>query len=88
MSIPSTGLSKYEKASGELGGRSARGPPARDPLLVTINDAKFLLGLGRTSIYELVAQKKLKLKKIGRRSLIVFESIRELIEEDEGAAAA
>ena len=84
MSIASTGLSKYEKAGGELGARSARGPPPpRDPLLVTINEAGRLLGIRRTTLYKLVAEKKLKLKKIGRRSLIVFTSIQELIKEDE-----
>jgi excisionase family DNA binding protein len=87
MSIPSTGLSKYEKVSGELGGRSTRSPPARDPLFVTINEAKRLTGLGRTSIYKLVDEKKLTLKKVGRRSLIVFSSILDLIEgKDETAA--
>jgi excisionase family DNA binding protein len=88
MSIPSTGLSKYEKPGGELGTRSARGPPApRDPFFVTINEAGRLLGIRRTTLYKLVAEKKLKLKKIGRRSLIVFESIRELIEEGDEEAA-
>jgi excisionase family DNA binding protein len=87
MSIPATGLSKYEKAGGELEVRSARGPTVRDPLLVTINEAKRLTGLGRTSIYKLVDEKKLTLRKVGRRSLIVFASILDLIEEDEQTAA-
>jgi excisionase family DNA binding protein len=86
MSIPSTGLSKYERPHGELGTSSARGPPSRDPFLVTIKEAARLLGIKRTSAYKLIAQKKLKLKKIGRRSLITFESIRELAEEDEEQA--
>jgi hypothetical protein len=61
----STGLSKYEKAGGELGGRSARGPsPQRDPLLVTINEAKRLTGLGRTSIYKLVDEKNSRSKRL------------------------
>jgi excisionase family DNA binding protein len=82
MSIPSTALSKCEKPCGELGTRIARGPPARDPLAVTIQEAMRLLGVGRTTLYGLVAAKKLKLKKIGRRSLITFVSLRELIEEE------
>jgi hypothetical protein len=87
MAVASTGLSKYEKPGGELGGRSARVPPApRDPLLVTINETKRLTGLGRTSIYKLVDEKKLTLKKVGRRSLIVFASILDLIEENEETA--
>jgi excisionase family DNA binding protein len=84
MSIPSTGLSKCERPHGELGTSSARGPP---PILVTINEAMRLLSVKRTTVYKLIAAKKLKLKKIGRRSLITFDSIRELVEEDEEEAA-
>ena len=79
MSIPSTALSKYEKPHARLGARSPRGPPC-DPLAVTLNEACRLSGLGRTKIYELVDAKQLKLIKVGRRSLIVFKSLRELIE--------
>ena len=46
-----------------------------------------LLGVGRTMLYGLVAAKKLKLKKIGRRSLIVFKSLWELVENDEGQSS-
>jgi hypothetical protein len=85
MSVPSTGLSKYEKAGGELGGRSARGPsPQRDPLLVTINEAKRLTGPHQ--YLQAGRRKKLTLKKVGRRSLIVFASILDLIEENEETA--
>ena len=64
--------------------RSARAAPC-NPLAVTIREASRLTGLGRTTLYQLIAGKKLKLKKIGRRSLIVFQSLRELIEEAEDA---
>jgi len=87
MSIPSTGLSKYEKASGELGGRSARGPPLAIRCSSPLTKPKRLTGLGRTSIYKLVDEKKLTLKKVGRRSLIVFSSILDLI-EGEGETVA
>ena len=45
-----------------------------------------LLGVKRTTLYKLVAAKKLKLKKIGRRTLITFESIRELVEQEDDEA--
>jgi excisionase family DNA binding protein len=86
MSIPSTGLSKHEKPA-ELGARGARAPP-RDPLTVTIREAMRLTGLGRSTIYKLIGAKKLKLRKIGTRTLIIFESLRELIEDTEADTAA
>ena len=63
MSIPSTGLSKYEKPGGELGACYGQSPPLHDPLAVTIREAMRLSGLKRTTLYKLVAAKKLKLKK-------------------------
>ena len=87
MSIQSTALSKYERPHGELGTSSARGPPSRDPFFVTITEAMRLLGIKRTSIYKLIAAKKLKFKKIGKRTLITFESIRQLAEEGDEEAA-
>jgi excisionase family DNA binding protein len=44
--------------------------------LNSVNDSRALLGgIGRTKIYELIQQKKLKLVKVGRRSMITGESI-------------
>ena len=50
-----------------------------DPVTVTIQNAVHILGLGRTTIYELIGQGKLKTIKIGRRRLITTDSIRALI---------
>jgi excisionase family DNA binding protein len=48
-------------------------------LLLPVNNAAANLGLGRTKIYELIADGDLKLVKIGKKSLITVASIEALI---------
>lgn len=50
-----------------------------EPLAVSINDASKALGLGRTSIYALIAVGRLEAFKLGRRTLIRADSIRRLV---------
>jgi excisionase family DNA binding protein len=54
-------------------------PP--EPQAYRFEDAARVLGIGRTSVYELVAEGKLKKVTIAGRSLITAESIRQLIQE-------
>ena len=49
------------------------------PRLLSIKQAVYQLGLGRSSIYELLAAGKLRSVKIGRRRCIPREAIDELI---------
>ena len=51
-----------------------------DIIAVSINDAARALGLGRTSIYSLINERKLEARKLGRRTLVTTESIRALID--------
>lgn len=51
-----------------------------DPLTVTVNEASRLLGIGRTKLYELIAQGKLDTLKIDKRTLIKTASIRALVD--------
>ena len=51
-----------------------------EQLTVTVGGASAALGLGRTKIYALVAEGKLKKRKVGRRTLITTESIRALVD--------
>ena len=60
--------------------------PAQPPVLVTVRAARSLTGLGNTKIYELIGAKKLKSITVGRRRLIVFASIEDLIKANEEAA--
>ena len=56
--------------------------PKPVPILsVTIADACRLTGIGRSTLYELVADGRLPLAKIGRRSVIPFPALRDLISQ-------
>jgi excisionase family DNA binding protein len=50
-----------------------------EPLVYSINDTAKALGLGRTSIYAMIADGRLEAFKLGRRTLVKTESIRRLI---------
>ena len=49
------------------------------PVSATIDDTCQITGLGRTKVYELISQGKLKAVAIGRRRLVLYSSIEELI---------
>jgi excisionase family DNA binding protein len=51
-----------------------------EPIAVSINDTARALGLGRTSIYQLIAEGKLEAFKLGRRTLVRVDSIRRLVD--------
>lgn len=59
--------------------RSSSGGRANLPLLLSIKQATYELGLGRTVIYELISTGKLKSVKIGRRRCVPREAIEEFI---------
>lgn len=50
-----------------------------EQLAVSINDTARALGMGRTSVYEMIADGRLEAFKLGRRRLVKAESIRRLI---------
>jgi excisionase family DNA binding protein len=50
-----------------------------EPIAISIKDTASTLGLGRTSIYVLIGQGKLQTVKIGRRTLVLVNSIRLLV---------
>jgi excisionase family DNA binding protein len=52
-------------------------------LAVSINDAAKALGLGRTSIYAMIADGRLDAFKLGRRQLVRVDSIRRLVAASE-----
>lgn len=56
-----------------------------DPIFVTVDGAKKALGIGTTKIYELIGAKRLRTVKLGRRTLVRTDSIRELAEQLEAA---
>jgi excisionase family DNA binding protein len=50
-----------------------------EALAVSINEAAKALGLGRTTIYAMIADGRLEAIKLGRRRLVAVESIRRLV---------
>ena len=52
---------------------------SQKPITVTIQTARRITGLGNTTIYELIKQRKLKTVAIGRRRLVIYSSIEELM---------
>jgi excisionase family DNA binding protein len=51
-----------------------------EPLALSVNDTAKALSLGRTSIYSMISDGRLKAFKLGRRTLIKAESVRRLID--------
>lgn len=51
------------------------------PLAYSIQDAVKVSTLSRPRIYQLISQGKLTARKIGRRTIILADSLRNLIEE-------
>ena len=55
------------------------------PLAYSITDACKVTSLGRTRIYELIAQGRLERRKIGNRTIIPAASLHALLETGDGA---
>jgi excisionase family DNA binding protein len=55
-------------------------------LSVTIARASEIIGLGRTTIFELLKAGRLRSAKIGSRRLVLVSSLRELLERASGDA--
>jgi excisionase family DNA binding protein len=49
------------------------------PITVTVKQACRLLGLGNTSVWKLISTGRLRTIRIGKRRLVVFQSIEELV---------
>ena len=54
-------------------------PPSLAPLLVTIADAARVLAIGRTTMYELVADGAIEVVHIGRCARVPTEAIRDFL---------
>lgn len=56
-----------------------------EPVTVTIQAARAALGIGNTKLYELIAEGRLRTVKLGRRTLVRTDSIRQLVDSLEAA---
>ncbi|MEC7817153.1 MAG: helix-turn-helix domain-containing protein [Pseudomonadota bacterium] len=59
-------------------------PDYPTPLAYSIADACKVTSLGRTRLYELIAQGRLESRKIGNRTIIPAASLRALLETGDG----
>ena len=57
--------------------------PGMDPLTVRISTAVKLTGISRSRIYELIQSGDLKVKKIGRSTLIPFSALKGLVASED-----
>lgn len=55
-------------------------PSVLEPLVVRIPDACRLLGVGRSKLYELIADGKIEAVKIGANRLILLASVKAFVE--------
>ena len=55
------------------------GPNNPKPLAVTISTCRKISGLGNTTVWRLIGEKKLTTVKVGRRVLVTYESIEKLL---------
>ncbi|MCX7349558.1 MAG: excisionase family DNA-binding protein [Alphaproteobacteria bacterium] len=63
-----------------------RGQTIMEPLAVNTREAGRLLSCSRSKIYELVAQKKLRIIRLGGKSLLAVDELRAFIENLKSAA--
>lgn len=54
---------------------------AIEPYTVSVNDAAKALGVGRTLIYQMISDRRLKAVKLSRRTVVTTASIRSLLGE-------
>jgi excisionase family DNA binding protein len=77
MSQTSTGLSRQEKQAQAVARRAASGKP----VTVTVDEACRKTGLGVTTIYALLKAGKIRGTRVGRRRLLFWDSLEQLLEE-------
>jgi hypothetical protein len=68
--VPSTKIDKITASDGAIG---------VVPLTITIAAARQITGLGNTTIWKLIGEKKLQTVCIGRRRLVLYDSLRALL---------
>jgi len=62
--------------SANLGDTTLEGTP---PLAVSVDTARRLTGLGTTTIWGLIKDRKLEVARVGRRTLVLYRSLQRLL---------
>lgn len=71
-----------DKAIGRTDGRESKMPSSASearPICVRVDRAMYMLDIGKTKLYELIAEGELEAVRIGRRTLVIQSSIDALI---------
>ena len=58
-----------------------------EPLAVPIPEAARLGGVGRSTIYAEIKSKRLKIRKVGRRTIVAMDDLRAWLASKDGEAA-
>ncbi len=59
----------------------AKSVPVEPALLLKVEDAARLLGVGRTTLFELIGQGRIQTVRLGRRRLVVRAGLERFVEE-------
>ncbi len=59
----------------------AKSLPAEPALLLKVEDAARLLGVGRTTLFELIGEGRIQTVRLGRRRLVVRAGLERFVEE-------
>jgi excisionase family DNA binding protein len=54
--------------------------PFRERLGCSPNEACVALGIGRTFLYQLIAERRVEVKKLGRRTIVIIPSLLKLLD--------
>lgn len=60
-------------------------PDSPEPIFVKINDAARMIGVGRTTLYELIAANQLEVVKLGKSKRVTTASLHALVKQLRGS---
>lgn len=59
-------------------------PPKLEPICVTVNEAARMIGVGRTKLYELIADGEVETVKLGKSTRVITASLHRLVMRQRG----
>ena len=61
-----------------------KAPPPVEPICVKVNDAARMIGVGRTKLYELIADGEVETVKLGKSTRVITASLHRLVMRQRG----
>jgi len=62
-----------------------KAPPPVEPICVKVNDAARMIGVGRTKLYELIADGEVETVKLGKSTRVITASLHRLVMRQRGS---